>query len=81
MITEIKGRKIKFKKQKQNKDCFKIEEQKEMCSFSPARTTKSQLAVEQPSTGGHWNPPRTKDKGDRLPQDWGKQTPLLGGHK
>ena len=51
MITEIKGRKIKFKKQKQNRDCFKIEEQKEMCSFSPVRTTKSQLAVEQPSTG------------------------------
>jgi len=25
---------------------------------SPVRTPKLQLAVEQPSTGGHWNPPK-----------------------
>ena len=56
MITEIKGRKIKFKKQKQNRDCFKMEEWKEMCSFSPEMTSKSQLAAEQPSAGGYWNP-------------------------
>ena len=58
MITEIKGRKTKFKKQKQNRDCFKMEEWKEMCSFSPERTSKSQLAVEQPSAGGCWSPPK-----------------------
>ena len=31
-----------------------------MCSSSPVRAPKLQLAVEQPSTGGHWNQP-TKD--------------------
>ena len=25
---------------------------------SPARAPKSPLAIEQPSTGGHWNPPK-----------------------
>ena len=31
---------------------------KDMHSSSPARTPKFQPAVEQPSTGGYWNPPR-----------------------
>ena len=31
-----------------------------MCSFYPARAPKSQLAVEQPSTGRHWNPQKKK---------------------
>ena len=29
-----------------------------MCSFLPVSAPKSQLAVEQPLTEGHWNPPR-----------------------
>ena len=29
-----------------------------MHSSSPARAPKSQLAVEQPSTGGHWDLPK-----------------------
>ena len=38
-----------------------------MHSSPPVRTPKLQLAVEQPSTGGHWNPtkkryPMSKDK-------------------
>ena len=32
-------------------------EKKDMHSTSSARTPKSQLAAEQPSTGGCWNPP------------------------
>jgi len=28
-----------------------------MCSSPPLRAPKLQLAVEQPSTGRHWNPP------------------------
>ena len=47
----------------------KMSEWKEMHSSSPARTPKSQLAAEKPSTGGCWNPPRkryptSKDKAD-----------------
>ena len=34
---------------------FKIMEKKEVCSSTLVRAPKSQLAVEQPSTGGHWN--------------------------
>jgi len=29
-----------------------------MCSSSSSRVPKLQLAVEQPSTGGCWNPPK-----------------------
>ena len=29
-----------------------------MCSSPPARAPKLQLAVEQPLTEGHWNPPK-----------------------
>ena len=36
---------------------FKMAEWKDVCS-SPARATEVQLAVEQPSTGGCWNPPQ-----------------------
>ena len=36
---------------------IKIGESKDMCS-SPTRTPKSQLAAEQSSTGGCWNPPK-----------------------
>ena len=42
-------------------------EQKDMCSSSPSGTPKLQLAVEQPSTEGLWNPPKrfsmSSDKG------------------
>ena len=31
-----------------------------MHSSPPVRTPKLQLAVEQPSTGGHWTPPKKK---------------------
>ena len=37
---------------------FKMAEQKDMRSSPPARAPKSQLAVEQPSTGTYWNPPK-----------------------
>ena len=40
-----------------------------MRSSPPVKALKSKLAVEQPSTGGHWNPPenntpcpKTKEK-------------------
>ena len=33
-------------------------EQKDMCSSPPGRASKSKLAVEQPSTEGHWNLPK-----------------------
>ena len=33
-------------------------EKKDVCPSPPARAPKSQLAVEQPSTEGHWNSPR-----------------------
>ena len=41
---------------------FKIMEKKEVCSSTLVRAPKSQLAVEQPSTGGHWNPLEKKKK-------------------
>ena len=34
-------------------------EQKDMHSSPPVTAPKSQLAVEQPSSGGCWNPPKT----------------------
>lgn len=34
---------------------FKVAEQKDVHLSPPARAPKSQLAIEQPSTGGHWN--------------------------
>ena len=44
-------------------------EQKDMYSYSPARTPKSQLPIKQPLTGGRWNTPQkdtpmSKDKGE-----------------
>ena len=45
---------------------FKMVEQKDVRSPPPARTPKLQLDVEQPLTGGCWNPPKkdstSKDK-------------------
>ena len=35
-------------------------EYKDMCLSPPVRTPKLQLVVEQPSTGGHWNPQKKK---------------------
>ena len=35
-------------------------EYKDMGSSPPARIPKLQLIVEQPSTGGHWSPPKKK---------------------
>ena len=37
-------------------------EWKDMCSSPPARTPKLQLDVEQPLTGGCWNPLKKKKK-------------------
>ena len=36
-----------------------------MRSYPPARAPGSQRAVEQPSTGGHWSPPKTVSRGQR----------------
>lgn len=50
-------------------------EWKDMPSSSAARTPKSQLAAEKPSTGGCWNPPkgtpcpRTKEKWQQVVVD------------
>ena len=41
---------------------FKTVEWKDMCSSPPVRAPNLQLAVEQPSTRGHWNPPKKKKK-------------------
>ena len=38
--------------------CSKMVEQKNVCSFTPVRTPKLQLAAEQPSTGECWIPPK-----------------------
>ena len=35
-------------------------ESKDMCSFSPVRAAKLHLAIEQPLTGGYWNPAKKK---------------------
>ena len=37
----------------------------DVCSSPPARAPKSQLAVEQPSTEGHWNPPKKDTPGPK----------------
>ena len=51
----------------------KMVEQKDVFSSSPARTPKLQLAAEQPSMGGCWNPPKKKDtpypRTNEKPQD------------
>ena len=38
--------------------CSKVVEWKDVCSFSPVRTPKLQLAAKQPSTGECWIPPK-----------------------
>ena len=37
---------------------FNMAEKKDVCPSPPARAPKSQLAVEQPLRGEHWNPPK-----------------------
>ena len=49
--------------------------EEEVCSSPPARTPKLQLAVEQPWTGGQWNPPK---KGTPCPKT---KTKLLQDRK
>ena len=48
--------------------CSKMVEQKNVCSFTPVRTPKLQLAAEQPSTGQCWIPSKryhmSKSKGE-----------------
>ena len=48
-------------------------EEKDMCSSSPERAPKSQLAVDQPLAGGCWNPPKREtprpEKKKKLQQD------------
>jgi len=48
----------------------KMSEWKEMHSSSPARTPKSQLAAEKPSTGGCWNPPKEGTPRPRTKEKW-----------
>ena len=48
----------------------KMSEWKEMCSSSPARTPKLQLAAEKPSTGGCWNPPKEGTPCPRTKEKW-----------
>ena len=55
-------------------------EQKDVHSYPPARASKSQLTVELPSTGGHWNlpnkaPPSTKT--NKLQQDGRRDTTTI----
>ena len=47
-----------------------------MCSSPPVRAPKLQLAVEQPLTGGHWNPPKND-----TPHPKTKQQPQLEGRR
>ena len=47
-----------------------MSEWKEMHSSSPARTPKSQLAAEKPSTGGCWNPPKEGTPRPRTKEKW-----------
>ena len=52
-------------------DWFKVVEPKDMCSSPPARAPESQLAVEQPSTGGCQNLPKkdtSRPKTKKKPQ-------------
>ena len=52
-------------------------EWKNMCSSYSSRTPKLQLAVEQPSTGGCWNPPKKdspREKVKKLQQDGRRHT-------
>ena len=51
-------------------------EQKNMCSSSPVRTPKLQLAVEQPLTGECWIPPK-KD----APHPKAKEKPQQDGRR
>ena len=44
-------------------------EQKDVHSSPPGRAPKLQLAVEQPSTGGRWKPPKKKKKRYAMPKD------------
>ena len=56
---------------------FKMVEQKDRRSYPPARAPKSQLVVEQPLTGGHWNPPKKdtlRPKTKKLQQDGRRET-------
>ena len=40
---------------------YKMAQEKDMCSSSPARTPKLQLTAKQPSSGEWWIPPKKKD--------------------
>ena len=46
------------KKSKERRLQLKMAEYKDMCLSPPVRTPKLHLVVEQPSIGGHWNPPK-----------------------
>ena len=55
-------------------------EQKDMCSSSPVRTLKLQLAAEEPLTGECWNPPKNKMKKIRHDQGQrGSHNKKIGG--
>ena len=45
-------------------------EQKEACSFPPVRAPILQLAVEQPSTGRGWNPPKKDTLSPKTKNKW-----------
>ena len=51
-------------------------EQKDMCSSPPGRASKSKLAVEQPSTEGHWNLPKKDTPCPKTKKKWQE---MVGG--
>ena len=59
-------------------DWSKMVEQKEMHSFSPVRAPKSQLAIENPLTGGLWNSPEKDTRVQRQRRSYNK---TVGGEQ
>ena len=53
--------------------------EEEVCSSSPVRTPKLQLAVEQPWTGGQWNPPKKKNKISHVQRQRRNCNKIVGG--
>ena len=47
-----------------------------MCSSPPTKAPKSQLAVEQPLSGGCWNPPKTP----HIQRQRRSHSKMAGGH-
>ena len=63
-------------KEEEEQEAFKMVEQKDMCSSSPMRTPKLQLAAEQPSTGICCSPPKKytpRPEAKKKPQQDGRR--------